>query len=152
MATASPCNGTGKQTGNLPGAVVHQTALYDFVSSILLLTFLLWLRRRRQRYDGFLIFVFAVWYGAMRIIEDFLREDTRHFGLTGSQWSSIVVVAVCLGALLLLRRTPRFGRWNDDQPGEAPGWSKPEMSAPEAHSDVAAKPPGSVAPIPHQEE
>src|SRR5437588_5907228 len=66
--TASPCNGTGQQTGNIPGLVVHQTALYDFVSSILLLAFLLWLRRRRQRYDGSLIFVFAVWYGAMRIL------------------------------------------------------------------------------------
>src|SRR5438270_1629632 len=145
VATASPCNGTGQQTGNIPGAVVHQTALYDFVSSILLLAFLLWLRRRRQRYDGFLIFVFAVWYGAMRIVEDFLREDVRHFGLTGSQWSSIVVAAVCFGALSFLRRTPRFGRWDqlpapDDQ-GPAP---EPRQAS--------ESPAGSVAPTPHQEE
>src|SRR5438270_464974 len=111
VPTASPCNGHG-QGVNIPGAVVHQTALYDFVSSILLLALLLRLRRK-QRYDGFLIFVFAVWYGSMRIVEDFLREDVRHFGLTGSQWSSILIVALCLGALLFLRRTPRWGRWDE---------------------------------------
>src|SRR5256714_3754691 len=44
--TASPCNGSGQQTGNIAGIVVHQTALYDFVSTIFLLLFLLWLRRR----------------------------------------------------------------------------------------------------------
>src|SRR5438105_3896435 len=59
--TASPCIGT----------VVHQTALYDFFSSIVLLPALL-LIRRRPRYDSFLILVFGAWYGAMRIVEDFL--------------------------------------------------------------------------------
>jgi phosphatidylglycerol:prolipoprotein diacylglycerol transferase len=146
VATASPCNGTGQQTGNIPGAIVHQTALYDFVSSIFLLAFLLWLRRRKPRYDGFLIFVFAVWYGAMRIIEDFLREDTRHLGLTGSQWSSIVVVAVCLGALFFLRRTPRFAQW-DHLPPPDEGSAPPEE--PEPVTDATA---GSVPPVPHQKE
>jgi phosphatidylglycerol:prolipoprotein diacylglycerol transferase len=150
VATASPCNGSG-QGVNIPGAVVHQTALYDFVSSIFLLAFLLSLRRK-QRYDGFLIFVFAVWYGSMRIVEDFLREDTRHFGLTGSQWTSIFVVAVCLAMLVLVRRTPSFGRWDLDQPGEAPGWSKPEMSAAEPHDETPGGPTGSVPPVPHQKE
>ena len=83
--TASPC-----LPG--PGAVVHQTAFYDLVMSCILLALLLWLRRHRPRYDGFLIMVFAVWYGCQRIIEDFLRED-KHLighpppgtGLTGSQ-------------------------------------------------------------------
>ena len=73
---------------------------------------LLWLRRR-DRYDGFLITLFGAWYAAMRIVEDFLREDVRHFGLTGSQWTSILVVAVCLWSLSLVRRTPRWGRWGD---------------------------------------
>src|SRR5438067_12813031 len=35
VQTASPCNGTG-QGVNIPGAVVHHTALYDFFSTILL--------------------------------------------------------------------------------------------------------------------
>src|SRR5438552_1706192 len=105
--TASPC---------LPGTVVHQTALYDFFSSIVLLAALLALRRK-PRYDSFLILVFGAWYGAMRIIEDFLREDVRHLGLTGSQWTSIVTVAVCLAALAFLRRTPRIGRWDESDTG-----------------------------------
>jgi phosphatidylglycerol:prolipoprotein diacylglycerol transferase len=108
-ATASPCAGSSQ--GLSAGTVVHQTALYDLISTTLLLAFLLRLRRK-PRYDGFLIFVFAVWYGAMRIVEDFLREDTRHFGLTGSQWSSIAVVLVCGSLLLFYRRTPRIGQWD----------------------------------------
>src|SRR5207248_5857979 len=56
VATASPCL----------GRVVHQTALYDFLLSIVLLTILL-LLRRRPRYDGFLITVFGVWYGGQRV-------------------------------------------------------------------------------------
>jgi phosphatidylglycerol:prolipoprotein diacylglycerol transferase len=147
VPTASPCGPTHFADRTV-GAVVHQTALYDFVSSILLLSFLLWLRRK-QRYDGFLIFVFAVWYGAMRIVEDFLREDVRHFGLTGSQWSSIVVVAVCLALLTLYRRTPRVGQWDRLPPddGEAPG--KPAEPAPAA---LGAEQPTLGHPEPPQEE
>jgi len=130
--------------------VVHQTAMYDFVSSILLLTFLLWLRRRRQRYDGFLIFVFAVWYGAMRIIEDFLREDVRHFGLTGSQWSSILLVAVCLFLLTAYRRTPPVGQWDKLPPAEGP--SEPVEEEPSSPASMGADQPTLSPPEPHQEE
>src|SRR5438477_768779 len=138
VATASPCNGTGQQTGNIPGAVVHQTALYDFASSILLLAFLLWLRRRRPRYDGFLIFVFGAWYGAMRIIEDFLREDVRHFGLTGSQWSSIVLVALCLWLLVFYRRTPPVGQWDRVRTDDGP--SEPVESEPPSPASLTVEP------------
>jgi phosphatidylglycerol:prolipoprotein diacylglycerol transferase len=104
-ATASPCI----------GKVVHQTALYDLIDTCALLAVLLKLRVR-ERYDGFLILVFGAWYGAMRVVEDFLREDVRHFGLTGSQWTALVTVFVCLWALFFLRRTPKWGRW--DEAGE----------------------------------
>jgi phosphatidylglycerol:prolipoprotein diacylglycerol transferase len=106
VQTASPCT---------PGTVVHQTALYDFFDTIVLLGVLLKLRQR-ARYDGFLIIVFGAWYGAMRVVEDFLREDVRHFGLTGSQWTALATVAACLWALAFLRRTPKWGRW--DEAGE----------------------------------
>jgi phosphatidylglycerol:prolipoprotein diacylglycerol transferase len=108
-ATASPCL----------APIVHQTALYDFISAIVLLGVLLWLRRR-ARYDGFLIMFFAAWYGSMRIVEDFLREDVRHFGLTGSQWTSVVTVAVCLAALVFVRRTPKWGHWDEGPPPAEP--------------------------------
>ena len=138
IATASPCN----------GVVVHQTALYDFISSIVLLTVLLYLRRRRERYDGFLITVFGAWYGSMRIVEDFLREDVRHFGLTGSQWTSVVTVAVCLYALVFLRRTPRWGRW--DRPADLPEGEEVVSPATEPEREpepVPAREPVSVATV-----
>ena len=93
------------RAGNYPSLgcfdiVLHQTALYDFFSTIALLGVLLWLGRR-VRNVGFLILVFAVWYGAMRVITDFLRVDKRYFGLTGSQ---LMTLAVGLLALYLVAR------------------------------------------------
>ncbi|HVE47977.1 MAG TPA: prolipoprotein diacylglyceryl transferase [Acidimicrobiales bacterium] len=103
VETASRC---------VSGTIVHQTALYDLLLTAVLLAVLLRLRRT-HRFDGFLIMVFGAWYGTQRIIEDFLREDVRHFGLTGSQMTAIVTVVVCLSWLVLARRTPRWGRWDD---------------------------------------
>ena len=85
--------------------VLHQTALYDFFSTMLLLGVLLWLGRS-VRNQGFMILFFAVWYGAMRIITDFLRVDRRYLELTGSQWMSVVVGLICLGLLLRFRGVP----------------------------------------------
>ena len=135
-ATASPC-----LPG--PGAVVHQTAMYDLVLSLILLGGLLWLRKNRPRYDGFLISVFGAWYGCQRILEDFLRED-KHFlpGLTGSQVTSIIVVLLCLWHLIFVRRTPRWGRWNerppaiaDDTAGDATADDGAEVTAPPTSID-----------------
>ena len=104
--TASPCN----------GVVVHQPALYDLVLTIALLVVLLRLRRK-VRYDGFLFLVFCAWYGIARIIEDFMRIDETHgTGLTGSQWTSLITVLVAGGWLLLRRRTPKWGRWEEYDP------------------------------------
>jgi phosphatidylglycerol:prolipoprotein diacylglycerol transferase len=105
VETASPCL----------GEVVHQTALYDFLMTSVLLAALL-LLRRRPRYDGFLITVFGAWYGVQRVIEDFLRQDTRHLGdtLTGSQITAIVTIVVCVWHLAFVRRTPRWGHWEPE--------------------------------------
>lgn len=90
-----------------PGGVVHQPALYDLVSAVLLLAFLLWLRRRKPRYDGFLTLVFTAWYGAGRIVEDFFRVDETHgTGLTGSQWTALAAMLAALYWLVFRRRTP----------------------------------------------
>ena len=110
VATGSPCAPT-ELVGRTPGAGVHQTALYDQLLAAVLLALLLWLRRK-PRYDGFLILVFAAGYSMARIFEDFLREDLRHFGLTGSQITAVVTLSACLYVLLIRRRTPRWGRWD----------------------------------------
>lgn len=99
VATGSPCVAG-------PGNAVHQPALYDLMSAILLLPLLLWLRRK-PRWDGFLIVVFAAWYGYGRLVQDFFRIDVTHgTGLTGSQWTGVIVATVALAWLLWKRRTP----------------------------------------------
>jgi prolipoprotein diacylglyceryl transferase len=87
---------------------LHQTALYDFASTILLLGLLVILDRRGHRL-GFLTLVFGVWYGAMRVITDFLRVDRSYFGLTGSQLLALGVVLVSLFLLARYRGAPPVG-------------------------------------------
>jgi phosphatidylglycerol:prolipoprotein diacylglycerol transferase len=147
--TASPCHGSTQ--GLSAGAVVHQTALYDFISTIFLLLFLLRLRRK-ERYDSFLILVFAVWYGSMRIVEDFLREDVRHFGLTGSQWSSIVLVVVCLTLLAFYRHTPAVGQWDRLPPPEDGPGEPIDDDAGAGQTSKVGEQPTLIPPEPHQEE
>src|SRR5688572_26731225 len=126
--TASPCL----------GEVVHQTALYDLLMTSVLLAALL-LLRRRPRYPGFLIAVFGVWYGVQRVIEDFLREDTRHLGdtLTGSQITAILTILVAGWHLLFVRRSPRWGHWEEPMEESPDGMPEPPVEAP-----TMAAPPG----------
>lgn len=111
VATGSPCAPTAL-VSRTPGAVVHQTALYDQLLALVLLIVLVRLRRK-VHFDSFLILVFGLGYGLSRILEDFLREDARRFGLTASQWTAIATVLLCLYTLFVLRRTPRWGRWDE---------------------------------------
>ena len=84
---------------------VHQTALYDFMSAGLLLVVLLWAARRNHN-PGFLILLWALWYGAVRVVLDFLRVDRRYFGLTGSQILALAVIAVSAYLLARYRGAP----------------------------------------------
>lgn len=120
--SASPCDAP-------IGQGVHLPALYDLLSVTVLLAVVLVLRRRK-RWDGFLILVFAAWYGTGRIVEDFFRVDVTHgTGLTGSQWASVLVVVASLWILLARGRTPTWGNWcpEPDRPGRGEG--------PEGHAD-----------------
>lgn len=88
------------------GAGVHQPALYDMASAVVLLGVLTVLRRRR-RWDGFLILVFAAGYGTARFVEDFFRiDDPVAFGLSGSQLFAATIASAAAGWLLFGRRTP----------------------------------------------
>lgn len=91
------------------GAGVHQTALYDFFIAIGLFLFLRWLDRRPRR-EGVLIMTFAIWYGAGRVVTDFLRVDKTYFGLTGSQLTSIAAIVISLVVLLRYARRPLGGQ------------------------------------------
>ena len=117
---------------------LHQTALYDLVSTAVLLALLLALARG-ARATGFLTCVFVVWYGAMRVITDALRVDRRYLGLTGSQ---IVALAVGLACLYLLARyrgaPPRFGSPPPHEPSPPPeSGEKPSTSTAEGDQDAA---------------
>jgi phosphatidylglycerol:prolipoprotein diacylglycerol transferase len=111
VQTGSPCAPTDL-VSRTPGAIVHQTALYDQLLALVLLIVLLRLRRK-VHFDGFLIAVFGLGYGLCRVLEDFLREDARRLGLTASQWTAIATVLVCVYTLSVRRRTPRWGRWDE---------------------------------------
>jgi phosphatidylglycerol:prolipoprotein diacylglycerol transferase len=96
-------------TGNVlaTGTGLHQTALYDMISATLLFL-VLYLLSRRMRRQGVLTLTFGAWYGAMRVVEDFLRVDKRFFGLTGSQWTGMTVSIICLVTLVVWAiRSPR---------------------------------------------
>jgi len=105
--TASPCLGD----------IVHQPHLYDLFFVTLLLFLLLRLRKRSHtepRYDGFQILMFGACYGVARFIEDWFRIDETHgLGLTGSQWTAMVTTLVCTYWMLFVKRTPRWGRWEE---------------------------------------
>jgi phosphatidylglycerol:prolipoprotein diacylglycerol transferase len=104
------------------GIGVHQTALYDFVSTMVLVLVLLFLSRKVRR-QGVLFLTFATWYGGMRIFTDFLRVDKRFFGLTGSQWASVAVVTLSVLTLIRFRLRP-------EEPG--PPEAEPEEEEPAA--------------------
>ncbi|HET9722493.1 MAG TPA: prolipoprotein diacylglyceryl transferase family protein [Actinomycetota bacterium] len=88
----------GEQLG--AGTGVHQTALYDMIL-VTLLFLLLYLLSRSPRRLGVLTLTFGAWYGATRVLEDFLRVDKRFFGMTGSQWTGLTVSIVCLTTLAI---------------------------------------------------
>lgn len=83
------------------GEIVHLTALYDLFAASAVLALALVIRRR-VRLEGQTTLISAMAYGTGRFLFDFLREDVRRLGLTGSQWVALVVALV--GAAVLLRR------------------------------------------------
>jgi phosphatidylglycerol---prolipoprotein diacylglyceryl transferase len=95
---------------------LHQTALYDLISTLALFGFLLLLRGREIR-PGVLTLSFGVWYGSVRVVTDFLRVDKRYLGLTGSQILALAVVVVSLYLLARYRGAP-------------PSWAEPPGDTP----------------------
>lgn len=87
------------------GAVVHPVALYDMLLTTVLLLVLLWFARR-PRAVGSPIALFTLSYAGSRVFTDFLRTDpVRLFGLTGSQLTSIVLIAIVVTYLIVRRRS-----------------------------------------------
>lgn len=70
---------------------MHLTAAYDLLGAASVAGVLIVLRRRSLR-PGTPTLLLAALYGTGRLAFDFLREDVRRFGLTGSQWAALLVV------------------------------------------------------------
>jgi phosphatidylglycerol:prolipoprotein diacylglycerol transferase len=100
------------------GLGVHQTAFYDFFIAMGLALFLIWLARSPRR-RGVLICAFGIWYGTGRVITDFLRVENRFLGLTGSQWSSLVVVLVSVAVLARFAMRPPGDEIDDGSSSES---------------------------------
>lgn len=111
------------------GVGVHQTALYDMVSAAALFVLLYVVLMRKPRREGILTLTFGLWYGLSRILEDSLRIDKRFFGLTGSQWTALVVASTCAAFLVWFAVRPR--------PGAPTGGGGVRLASP----DVAARDP-----------
>jgi phosphatidylglycerol:prolipoprotein diacylglycerol transferase len=114
-AKATLVSSTGETLGE--GVGVHQTALYDLLLTMALVLLLVFLNRKVRR-TGVLFWTYAVWYGTGRIVTDFLRVENRFLGLTGSQWTSAIVVAV--GVFTLIRFALRPTRVPESEPA-SPG-------------------------------
>ena len=108
---ATLVSSTGQVLGQ--GVGVHQTALYDLLLTMGLVLLLVFLNRKARR-TGVLFWTYAVWYGTGRIITDFLRVENRFLGLTGSQWTSAIVVA--FGVFTLVRFALRPIRAPESEP------------------------------------
>ncbi len=111
-------------------AVVHQTALYDFLAGGIVFAILLMLERR-PRFDGFFMLAFGVLYGTGRVLTDFAREaDKDMLGtLTGSQLTSLATIAAVL-LWVAVRRPGRVMPYAWSPPDFPHGWGTPPPAAP----------------------
>jgi phosphatidylglycerol:prolipoprotein diacylglycerol transferase len=97
------------------GTGVHQTALYDMLLAWGLFTLLWWFVKQPRR-EGLAALVFAIYYGCCRLLEDFLRIDKRFGPLTGSQWTALTVVLICLAIWGYLAVSKRPGPTTPPRP------------------------------------
>ena len=94
---------------NYFGEIRHETALYSALNGLLM--FLgMWMIRKRIKKEGVLFLIFLVWYSVARFIIDAFRDfDIRVWGLTGSQYISIILFLVAAYLLLFrFKRKPKI--------------------------------------------
>lgn len=91
-----------------PGEVVHLTALYDMVWAAVAAVVVWWVRRRTGRI-GVAIGSAGLLYGIGRLVLDGLRVDAVRFGMTGSQWTGLLLILVSLVVVASTRSTSTHG-------------------------------------------
>ena len=89
------------------GQPVHPTFLYESIWRFLLFLFLLWLDRRRG-FEGQIILLYGILYSVERFFVEALRTDSLMIGpFKQAQVISLVIIAICLVAYIVLRRKGR---------------------------------------------
>jgi len=91
------------------GIPLHPTQLYDAGAELLILILLLVTERRGRTFEGRTFWLYMLLYGISRFIVEIYRGDDRgvFFGVSTSQFVSIVVVPLAIGMLLRLRARAR---------------------------------------------
>jgi len=121
------------------GVGVHQTALYDIILAGILFAILWWWFLKRPRREGMATLLFAAYYGCCRLLEDSVRIDKRFGPLTGSQWTALAVVILCLSLAVYFGVTKRPGETTPPRmrlrrsragPGEEPRMADQTVSEP----------------------
>ena len=97
------------------GVGVHQTALYDMLLAWILFA-VVWRFTRSPRREGLATLLFAAYYGGCRVLEDFLRIDKRFGPLTGSQWTALSVMIICVSLAVYLAISKRPGPTTPPRP------------------------------------
>ncbi len=85
-----------------PGELVHLTALYDLLWASVAAGIVLWIRRRTGR-TGVAIGATGLLYGLGRLVLDGFRADAVRFGLTGSQWTGLILILASTAVLVWSR-------------------------------------------------
>ena len=88
------------------GVPLHPTQLYDAGAELLIMVVLLVTERRGRPFEGRTFWLYMLLYGISRYIVEIYRGDDRGmmFGVSTSQFLSILVVPLALVMLIRLRR------------------------------------------------
>lgn len=98
---------------NYPDGIRHDLGLYDALLGLAIFLIFLFLRRK-ERFRGFYVSVFAIFYGVVRFFLDFLRvqdlvgADPRYFGLTLAQYLSMIFFATGIYLFYRLRSRRKY--------------------------------------------
>lgn len=103
----------GILTNSFLGVAYPDGARFDLglmlsINGLILFLVFLWMHRR-ERFTGFYLSIFFIWYGAVRIALDFFRAwdlpnaDIRLLYLTPAQYFSLIMIAI--GFYLYLKRS-----------------------------------------------
>ncbi|MBW3000033.1 prolipoprotein diacylglyceryl transferase [Candidatus Woesearchaeota archaeon] len=75
------------------GQLRHMTAFYDMIAELIIFGILIYLMKRKS-FEGFLLPSYVMLYCSQRFFTDFLRIDQIYLGLTGTQYTCILLFLV----------------------------------------------------------